>query len=414
MTAHQSEVARLSSSMRFGSFMAPIHPPTRSIGRDIGRDLELVERFDELGFDEVCFGEHHTGGWEIYSSPEIMIANAAARTKRIRLGTGVASLAYRHPLLIADSMAMLDHLTQGRVFFGVGPGALPADARMMGIDYLENRFRMEQSMDAIMHLFTSDEPLTMDAGWFKIVDGVLNYKSFQRPHPPLSVASVASPGGPRVAGKFGLPLLSLTGQDDSSIATLAEHWKIMEARAAEFGTTPAPRDEWRLVGPMHIAETREQAEHDVQFGLDQWMSYFFRSRDYFKVYDDNGNEVPDASSIQKIRATRFGVIGTPDDAIAHIERLQERTGGFGTFMFLQHSWANDRATARSAELFADYVMPHFQDGLARRQERWDLEVANLEETKSDLRNGMAEAKARHEAQYGTAESSTAEPAGASA
>ncbi len=163
---------------------------------------------------------------------------------------------------------------------------------MMGIDYRENRLRMEQSMDAIMHLFSSDEPLTMDCGWFKIVDGVLNYKTYQRPHPPIAVAAVSSPGGPRIAGKYGLPLLSMTGQDDANIATLAEHWRVMETRAAEFGTIPADRSQWRLVGPMHIAETREQAEKDVEFGLEEWMAYFFRSRDYFKVYDGDGAEIP--------------------------------------------------------------------------------------------------------------------------
>jgi limonene 1,2-monooxygenase len=300
-------------------------------------------------------------------------------------------------------MAMLDHLTRGRVFFGVGPGALPRDARMMGIDYRENRLRMEQSMDAVMHLLTSDEPLTVDAGWFKIVDGLLNYKTFQRPHPPIAVAAVSSPGGPRVAGKFGLPLLSLTGQDDANLATIAEHWKIMESRAGEFGTVPAARADWRLVGPMHIAETREQAERDVDHGLDEWIKYFFRSRDYFVVRDEDGKEIADATGVQKIRYTRFGVIGTPDDAIAHIERLQESTGGFGSFMFLQHDWANQAATVRSLELFSEYVIPHFQDGLRRRQEGWAYDASHLDETKSDVRAGMDEARQRHQAEYGAPE-----------
>jgi limonene 1,2-monooxygenase len=386
--------------MEFGVFMAPIHPPKRSIATDIELDLALVERLDQLGYDEVCFGEHHTGGWEIYSSPEAMIANAAARTSRIRLGTGVASLAYRHPLIIADTITQLDHMTRGRVFFGVGPGALPRDAKMMGIDYRENRLRMEQSMDAIMHLFSSDEPLTMDCGWFKIVDGVLNYKTYQRPHPPIAVAAVSSPGGPRIAGKYGLPLLSMTGQDDANIATLAEHWRVMETRAAEFGTAPADRSQWRLVGPMHIAETREQAEKDVEFGLEEWMAYFFRSRDYFKVYDGDGAEIHNATAVQKIRYTKFGVIGTPEDAISHIERLQEKTGGFGEFMFLQHDWANPAATTRSLELFAEYVIPHFQDQLGRREEGWAYDAANVQETKDHMRAGLDEARKRHELEYG--------------
>jgi limonene 1,2-monooxygenase len=393
-------VESLSSSMQFGTFMAPIHPPTHSISSDIGHDLALVEYMDELGFDEACFGEHHTGGHEIYTSPEVMIAAAAARTKRIRLGTGVASLAYRHPLIIADTMAFLDHLTKGRVFFGVGPGALPGDARMMGIDYTDNRRRMEESMDAIMHLFTSDEPLTVDKGWFKIEEGFLNYKSYQRPHPPMAVASVASPGGPRVAGKFGLPLLSLTGQNGANVKIIADHWQIMETRSIEFGVAPAPRADWRLVGPMHIAESRADAERDVQYGLADWMKYFFRLPvEFLKLRDELGNEVHDATDVEVIRGTGFGVIGTPDDAIAHIERLQASTGGFGKFMFLQHAWANPGATMRSMDLFAQYVMPHFQDGLSRRQARWDYDAVRLKETVGDITSGMKEAQDRHNAEY---------------
>lgn len=393
-------VRRLSSSMKFGAFMPPIHPPGNSVTVDLGRDLELIEWMDELGFNEVAIGEHHSGGHEIVTSPEVFIATAAQRTKHIHLGTGVASLAYRHPLLIADTITMLDHLTRGRVFFGVGPGSLPGDARMMGVDYRDNRRRMEESMDAIMHLFTSDEPLNVDRGWFKFVDGLLNYKPYQRPHPPIAVASVASPGGPRIAGKYGLPLLSLTGNNHVNMQILADHWIIMEQRAVEFGVAPPPREDWRIVGPMHIAESREQAEKDVEYGLAKWMKYFFRLPvEFFKLRDELGNEVENASDVDIIRGTGFGVIGTPEDAIAHIERLQEKTGGFGRFMFLQHQWADRRGTKNSMDLFANHVIPHFQDGIARRQARWDYDVARLSEVKGDLVAGMQEAQQRHEKEY---------------
>jgi limonene 1,2-monooxygenase len=377
---------------------------------DMGRDLELVTRLDELGFDEVLFGEHHSGGHEIYPSPEIMIAAAAMRTARIKLGTGVTSLAYHHPLIVADRIAQLDHLTLGRVVFGVGPGSLPGDARMMGIPYVENRRRMEESVDAIMHLLTSDEPLTVDRGWFKMEDALLNYKTYQRPHPPIAVASVASPSGPRIAGKYGLPLLSLTGHNPVNLQILAGHWNVMEQRAAEYGRAAPSRSEWRLVGPMHIAETREQAERDVLFGLSDWMKYFFRLPvEFFKLRDELGNEVTDASDVEVIRGTGFGVIGTPDDAIAHIERLQEATGGFGCLLLLGHDWANHQATLRSHELIAHYVMPHFQDQLQRRRDRWSYDAQRLQETVQDLTGGMQEAQDRHNREYGTTRDAPATP-----
>jgi limonene 1,2-monooxygenase len=394
-------VESLSSSMKFGIFLPPLHPPTSSVTMDLARDLELVEWMDELGFDEAWFGEHHSSGYEIYTSAELMIMAAAERTKHIKLGTGVVSLAYHHPLIVADRISQLDHLTRGRLLFGVGPGSLPSDAKMMGIPYSENRRRMEESVDTIMHLFTSDEPLTVDKGWFKLDEGLLNFKPFQRPHPPMAVASVASPNAPRIAGKFGLPLLSLTGNNVQNFAIIREQFAILKQRSEEFGAPLAPRSDWRLCGPMHIAETREQAEREVQFGLQDWIKYFFRVPvDFFKLRDELGNEVTDATDIEVIRGTGFGVIGTPDDAIAHLERLQRETGGFGSYLLLGHDWADREATLKSHELLGRYVLPHFKDGLTRRQERWGHLEGTLTETMDQMRAGMDEAVERHNREYG--------------
>ena len=96
------------------------------------RELELIQWLDVLGFDEIYVGEHHSAGWETIASPELFLAVAAERTRYIRLGTGVISLPYHHPLMVANRMVQLDHLTRGRVILGVGPGALAPDALMPG------------------------------------------------------------------------------------------------------------------------------------------------------------------------------------------------------------------------------------------------------------------------------------------
>src|SRR3954471_19373821 len=114
--------------MRFGIFLAPFHPVGQNPTLALRRDLELIQRLEELGFDEAWVGEHHSAGYEIIASPEVFIAAAAERTKRIKLGTGVVSLPYHTPLTTANRMIQLDHQTGGRVMFGVGPGLLPSDA----------------------------------------------------------------------------------------------------------------------------------------------------------------------------------------------------------------------------------------------------------------------------------------------
>src|SRR5436853_2931568 len=154
--------------LRFGIFLAPFHPVGQNPTLALERDLELVVRLDELGYDEAWIGEHHSAGYEIIASPEVFIAAAAQRTRHLRLGTGVSSLPYHHPLILADRMVLLDHHTRGRAMFGVGPGALPSDAFMMGIEVERQREMMEESLEAILALFRSDEPITRECGWFTL------------------------------------------------------------------------------------------------------------------------------------------------------------------------------------------------------------------------------------------------------
>src|SRR6266511_5393482 len=144
----------LPARMRFGIFMAPFHRLGENPTLALERDLELLQWLDTLGYDEAWIGEHHSAGWETIASPEVFIATAAERTRHIKLGTGVVSLPYHHPLMVADRMVLLDHITRGRVLFGVGPGALPTDALMMGIDPVVLRSRMNEALNIIIRLFT--------------------------------------------------------------------------------------------------------------------------------------------------------------------------------------------------------------------------------------------------------------------
>src|SRR6185436_13543959 len=134
---------------------------------------------------------------------------AAERTRNIKLGTGVVSLPYHHPLMVANRMLLLDHLTRGRVLFGVGPGALVTDAVMLGIDPTRQRPMMDEALDVIMRLMTDPTPLTYETDWFRMREAVLQVRRFTTPHPPLAVASMESPSGPIAAGRYGAAILSL-------------------------------------------------------------------------------------------------------------------------------------------------------------------------------------------------------------
>ena len=349
--------------MRFGAFLAPFHDPCENPTLALERDLDVIVAMDRLGFDEVWVGEHHSTGWEYIASPEIFLAVAAERTRHIRLGTGAVSLTYHHPLMVADRIVLLDHLTRGRINFGVGPGGHLSDAAMLGIPAAEIRDRMEQNLEAILHLLTSTEPLTASGPGWEMHDAVLQLRPYQRPHPPLAIPSLESPFGMALAGRVGAAPLSLF----FGVSDLPAQWAITEDAAARAGRT-ASRDDWRIVVPVHLAETREQAVEEIRSGAGEWMF------EYVQALTGRPAPVPGPKHMavdQMIEAGSW-VVGTPDDLIEFIRGLEDRTGGFGTFLAWGHEWAGPEATLRSLDLFARFVMPQFQGSLEGLQASGDV------------------------------------------
>jgi len=345
--------------MKFGVFMAPFHRVGENPTLALERDLELLQWLDTLGFDEAYIGEHHSAGWETIASPELFMATAAERTRHIRLGTGVTSLPYHHPFMVANRMVQLDHLTRGRVILGCGPGALASDALMLGIKPERQRAMMEESLDAIMRLMTDTEPYSVKTDWFEMNEAVLQLRPYQDPIVPVAVASVESPAGVTLAGKHGASVLSLSVPRDTIRKTsLAELWSIAEETAAEHGKE-MHREDWGVVMGMHLADSKEQAIKDIKEGAGNVVTeYFGRTL---------GNPVPDVPRDQIVDYMvehNQWLVGTPDDCIAGIERLQELTGGFGKFMMRVEDWAPRDRIHRSYELLARYVMPHFQGSLS--------------------------------------------------
>lgn len=342
--------------LKFGIFLAPVHAPGRNPTVAFERDLDLVEHLDRLDYDEAWFGEHHSAGSEIIASPEIFIAAAAQRTRRIKLGTGVTSISYHNPLWVADRMVLLDHLTRGRVLFGVGPGSLPTDSAMIGLNPTDTRELLEENLDIILRLFRGE---TVDAKTrtHELVQAKLQLRPYSDPLFDIAVAAVASPTGARLAGTHGLGLLSIGATlSADGFDALAHHWTVMQERAAASGAT-VDRSGWRLVGPFHLAETEEQARREVAHGIEHWFRYFQKVAAFpqMAVSGDNLNE-----TIDFINSAGIGVIGTADQARAQVQRLVDQSGGFGTMLLMGHDWADPAATKRSFEIFASDVAPHFQ------------------------------------------------------
>jgi len=357
--------------MEFGIFLAPFHRAGENPTIALRRDLDLISYLDELGYDEAWVGEHHSGGWELIGSPELFLAAAGERTRRIRLGTGVVSLPYHHPFMVAGRIVLLDHLTRGRAMLGVGPGALPGDARFIGREPTRQREMMDEALGIILRLLTEDQPITYKSDWFELHEAQLQLRPFQRPTMPIAVASTVTPTGTVAAGKHGAGLLSVATYTEAGLTSAKTQFGFWERAAAEAGRPPPDRATWRVVVPFHLAATREQAIEDIEVGVARWYN------EYLINTLGAPNLVPVESGRQLAEGMNaFGgaIVGTPDDAIRTITKLQEITGGFGCLLGLAHEWTTREKIERSYELMARYVMPEFQDttSATRRSLEWTL------------------------------------------
>jgi limonene 1,2-monooxygenase len=243
----------------------------------------------------------------------------------------------------------------------------------MGINPVDQRRMMEESLEAILALLRSDEPVSRQTDWFTMREARLQMRPYTHPHPEVAVAAMISPSGPRLAGTYGVSLLSLSMSVAEGFAAVGQAWGVVEEMAAKVAAPAPDRRTWRVLGTMHLAESHDRAVDDCTYGLKAFADYFGGGagfvplanqvdggpqtpRDYVEAYADSGNVV----------------IGTPDDAIAYIEGLIEQSGGFGTFLMLGHDWADRAATLESYRLFAREVIPRFQGhlGAPRASHEW--------------------------------------------
>lgn len=382
------------SPLRSGVFLAPYHADDESPTLQLRRDLDLAVHLDDLGFDELWVGEHHSASFETIGSPELFIAAAAERTKRIRMGTGVVSLPYHHPFMVADRITQLDHQTRGRVMFGVGPGQLPSDAHMLGIDVARQREMMGESLDVVIPLLRG-ETVTAKTDWFELRDARIQLANASRPTPEMAVAAAVSPSGPTAAGRHGIGMLSFAASSTAGFDLLPAHWDLCQQVAEEHGHC-VDRSNWRLVIPMHLAETREQARADVAHGILKLVRYFERLGGEDMKPIQTVDHAVEHWCEQGLSLLGRAVIGTPDDAIERIRSLAKQSGGFGTILLLAHDAADPRATLQSYELFARYVVPALQDANRLRHDSLDWFSEHSATIVGDLRRAIGKTVAAHE------------------
>lgn len=253
--------------------------------------------------------------------------------------------------------------------FGFGPGLLVSDASMLGIDPVTSRDRMAQALDVILRLLDG-QSVTEQTDWYNLNNARVHLLPYTQPRPQIAVASAATPSGGKLAGKYNLMMLCVAATDaKGGFNVLDVNWKVAVDTGTEHGNI-MNRENLRLMGPMHIAETREKARENVRFGLHKYIDYArtvtpgrfgnFEGRDPVDVMLDSG----------------YIVIGTPEDAIDVLTKLRDKQGYFGGFLHQAHDWADWEATKKSYELYMRFVVPHFSGSNAGRDASYDDWRAN--------------------------------------
>lgn len=358
--------------LKFGAFLAPHHPIGENPVLQYRRDIDLVEQLDSLGYDEFWCGEHHSSGWEMIASPEMFLAAAGERTKRIMLGTGVISIPYHHPFNVAQRMVQLDLMTGGRAMFGSGPGALASDAHTLGIDPMVQRDRQDHVIGIIKRLFKG-ERVTDITDWYTMQDAALQLLPLQEDM-PFVVASQVSPSGMTLAGKYGIGIISLGSMSTEGLLALPTQWGFAEDAAKKHGQT-VDRKNWRVLLNWHVAETRQKAREEARDGLMRWHN------EYIVGTLKRPGGVPFASPDEAVDKTAMvdgaaATIGTPDDLVKMIKEVYAKAGGFGTAIGFVHDWANPENTRRSWDMVARYVIPEINGYIAKLRESQKFVIDN--------------------------------------
>jgi len=362
--------------MKFSLFMMPCHHPKDNPALAFQRDIGLIHLADELGFDEAFIGEHHSGGWETMPAPEMALSMAAAKAHRIRLGTSVFSAPFHHPFYLAERMAFLDHLTRGRAILGVGPCSLVTDKILFNMEETSLYPMLHEAVDVIVRLLESEEPISHQGEYWQFEDMQLQLRSFQQPRLPLAMPSAATPANLEMIGRNNMIWMSPTGKNRPDAR---KNWEIVEKGAREAGRI-ADRDNWRIATYMYLSDSVEKAWDEVREGIMREAEYFsaIGLRGHYAEYEGQPfSEFTPESCADR----RDWVIGTPDDAIAWLDAKMKETGGFGGLLLHSPEWTNRHKWERSMEMFARYVMPHFQGHNQTFKSEWDKVQAKTDDGK---------------------------------
>jgi alkanesulfonate monooxygenase SsuD/methylene tetrahydromethanopterin reductase-like flavin-dependent oxidoreductase (luciferase family) len=353
--------------MRFGTFFFFQAAPGHRHADIIHRELEQVEWTEEPGFDEVWFTEHHFIDYGLSVDPSSLAAAAASRTRRVRIGLAAAILPFHHPLRLAEQMALVDIISNGRLDVGVGRGNRPAEFAGYRVPQVESRERFDETVE-ILRLAWTRERFSFHGRFFDVADVRVIPKPVQQPHPPLyqvcvskdGIENTALRGWPMLNSVLTGPVDQLVSNRDTYVATLQKAGRTADEVAALLGR-------WGVSRQIYVAETDARALAEAR-DAEMWYQESFRR---FVVPERIEDAHPSLQPGFRAMAERLARVtwddlvretlafGSPDTVARHIEHMR-RLGVGQVLCWMNFGGLPQDRIRRSMELFAREVMPRFR------------------------------------------------------
>ncbi len=353
--------------MKLGAFLMPLHPPEKPRTECFDEDVEFIVYADQLGFAEAWCGHHVTLEWEPIVANDVFMANMIARTKNIKLGIGVSIMPQHHPANVAARIALLDHLSHGRLYWGFGQGGVPTDWELFGLPDGKTQAQMTaEAHEIVLMLWTQDPPFEFNGKFWQInmknhsADLRMGYplKPFQQPHPPIGMTlmSADSKGG-SIGGQRGyLPLSTNLVHRN----TVAQHWETYCEGAAEAGLPEPSRDIWRVSRSIFVGESNDQAwdfcrQSSFAASLDYLLTLMRNAKMLSLVKSDSS--MPDEDATVEYMLKNLCIIGDKRSCIEQLEELWDVTGGFGTLLMIKHDFDDLERWRRCMSVVAEEIVP---------------------------------------------------------
>jgi alkanesulfonate monooxygenase SsuD/methylene tetrahydromethanopterin reductase-like flavin-dependent oxidoreductase (luciferase family) len=352
--------------IRYGMFIMPFHPPEKPTAQCYDEDLELVVLAEELGFSEFWIGEHHTMKYENIVMPEIFIGRALGETRRIRLGPAPVCLQQHNPAHVACRLAMLDHLSKGRLNLCFGAGSVTADQELYGCDPKNAPEMVDEAIEMILKLWSQDPPYNLKGKYWQIklektvdTETGIGYipRPLQKPHPPIAVPGMSrnSPSMKTAARRGHQPFSHCLVPGN----VVADTWKTYEAAALQAGRHPQ-RSDWKVARSIFLADTTKEAERRTRTNsLGQNFQYIGKLFDRGlgrKIYKRD-LEMSDVDCNLDYLMQEQIIAGDVDHVLKRLLALVEESGTFGTLVLMGYDWDDKSSWVKSMELFARELMP---------------------------------------------------------